>query len=92
MKVNFSNHALFRMFQRSINPDIIFSGITNGKIIQTYPDDTPYPSKLFLHWDENRPIHILASEDEESKILYIITVYEPDIEKWNDTFTERRIK
>ena len=44
-------HALQRMFERSVVESVIQSGAT----IESYPEDTPYPSRLVLGWDRDRP-------------------------------------
>jgi hypothetical protein len=52
--------------------------VLNGKIIENYSDDEPYPScLLYGRTDNNRPLY--ASEDD---LVIIITVYEPDPQKW----------
>jgi hypothetical protein len=45
------------MAERSFSPNTIKEVIQNGIIIKEYPDDTPYPSRLILGYDGNRPIH-----------------------------------
>ncbi|WP_253817948.1 DUF4258 domain-containing protein [Treponema vincentii] len=45
------------MAERSFSPNTIKEVIQNGKTIKEYPDDTPYPSRLILGYDGNRPIH-----------------------------------
>ena len=47
-------------------------------VIKEYPDDTPYPSRLILGYDNNRPIHVVSAYDQNDDMEYIITVYEPD--------------
>ena len=78
------------MVERRFSPDTIKSVIKNGTIIKTYPDDTPYPSRLILGFDEERPIHVVSAYSSENDTEYVITVYEPDSSKWSDDFTERR--
>ncbi len=43
----FRVHAIRRMFQRRISLDDIKSVLGSGIIIESYPDDYPYPS-LFI--------------------------------------------
>ena len=51
-EVQFSRHAIERMFQRALPPSVIAHVIANGEIIESYPDDTPYPSLLLLGFQE----------------------------------------
>jgi hypothetical protein len=78
------------MAERGFSPDIIKSVIENGTVIKSYPDDTPYPSRLILGFDGKRPVHVVSAYNSENDTEYVITVYEPDLLKWSDDFTERR--
>ncbi len=78
------------MAERGFSPDIIKSVIENGTVIKSYPDDTPYPSRLILGFDGKRPVHVVSAYSSENDTEYVITVYEPDLLKWSDDFTERR--
>lgn len=64
-KLIYSGHSLTRMFQRNITPDIVEISLINGEIIEEYPNDTPYPSFLLLHFIDDKPIHIVASLNNE---------------------------
>ena len=90
MKFSFSEHVFNRMAERGFSPDTIKSVIENGTVIKSYPDDTPYPSRLILGFDGERPVHVVSAYNSENDTEYIITVYEPDTLKWSDDFTERR--
>ena len=59
-----------------------------GTIINEYPDDKPYPSKLILKFVDSKPIHVVVSQDEEGK-CYIITAYEPEPSIWSNDFTTK---
>ncbi|EMB45256.1 MULTISPECIES: DUF4258 domain-containing protein [Treponema] len=90
MKYLFSGHVFKRMAERVFSPDTIKNIIKNGVIIKEYPDDTPYPSRLILGYDGNRPIHVVSAYDQNDDIEYIITVYEPNTQLWTSDFTKRR--
>ncbi len=62
-----------------------------GETIEGYADDTPYPSRLILGWIGQRPIHVVAADNMMDNEIIIITVYEPDKEKWSDNFKRRTI-
>jgi len=88
----YSRHALERMFQRNIRPDTVERIAEEGRVIATYPDDQPYPSKLILGFEENTPIHIVLADMPTGDGPIIVTVYQPDPTLWNATFTSRRSK
>ncbi|MFB0533457.1 MAG: DUF4258 domain-containing protein [Anaerolineae bacterium] len=54
-----------------------------GEIIEDYPDDTPYPSCLVLgRTQRGRPVHVVCAHVPEEDRSIIITVYEPDPDRW----------
>ena len=90
MHFSFSGHVFKRMAERGFSPDAVKSVIENGTVIKDYPDDTPYPSRLILGFDGERPVHVVSAYNAENDTEYVITVYEPNALKWSDDFTERR--
>lgn len=89
-EIIFRGHAVQRMFERRISEDDVRSVLTSGEIIETYPDDQPYPSSLILGWSEGRPLHIVAATNEKDRETVIITVYEPDQNLWDRKMKARR--
>ena len=77
-KLEWKKHALQRIFEREITRDEVKQAILNGKIIEDYSDDYPYPSVLIAYVDKNKPMHVLVAYDESAEISYIITAYKPD--------------
>jgi hypothetical protein len=86
----FRVHAIQRMVQRSINEIDVRAVLESGEVIETYPDDTPFPSRLLLGWREGRPIHVVAADNSDAAETIIITAYEPDTELWERGFRRRR--
>lgn len=78
------------MFERGISREQVKQSIVNGSIIEEYPDDTPYPSALFLGWFEGKPLHVVAAYNAESGRLYIITAYIPDLGHFGPDYKTRR--
>ena len=63
--------------------------IRNGEIIEEYPTDYPYPSCLVLGRTMNRRIlHVVIGATEDK--IWLVTVYEPDAEKWDRQFKCRK--
>jgi len=85
----FRVHAIKRMFQRNISEKEVRHVIENGEIIESYSDDTPYPSRLMLGWSKTRPLHVVAAENQVEQQEIIIAAYEPDPKEWDPTFTRR---
>ncbi len=82
-----SNHARIRMFQRNVTTDHIKEILMNGEIIEEYPNDYPCPSVLILGFIKEVPFHIVTALCKDH--LRIITVYQPDKQRW-DYFRKRK--
>jgi len=70
----------------------IFSSVSQGEIIETYPTDRPYPSCL-VYGNSGRqdPIHSVWAYNSETQWAVLITVYRPDPDRWIN-WRERRKK
>ena len=90
MKLVFRVHALQRMAERSLTIEQIRRVIGNNEVIEEYPNDTPYPSKLILGWSESRPVHAVIAENVSDSERIVITAYEPDPLQWEADFRRRR--
>jgi len=89
-QLTFRTHAIRRMFQRSITSADVRHVLKTGEVIEDYLNDTPYPSRLMLGWCGSRPLHLVAADSLETQETIIITVYEPDPDKWESGFRKRK--
>ncbi|MBO4292941.1 MAG: DUF4258 domain-containing protein [Clostridia bacterium] len=88
-KVDWTKHCLNRLQQRNIKIAEIKTAINNGKIIEYYYDDFPYPSCLVLGYNVNkRMLHIVCGMSEDT--IHMITAYYPDTTKWKEDLETRR--
>ena len=87
----FRVHAIQRMFQRGLSERDVRQVLQSGEVIQEYPDDQPYPSRLVLGWSGWRPIHVVAADNQDDHEVVVITVYEPDPSHWEPDFRTRRL-
>jgi Domain of unknown function (DUF4258) len=86
----FSKHAVDQSILRLIFLKEIKEAIENCEVIEDYPDDKYGPSCLVGGFTRSqRPIHVHCSYPSRP-IIKIITLYEPDIQRWVDNFTRRR--
>jgi len=87
--IRWTDHALKRIIQRSISRSDILHVLSNGEIIEEYPDDYPHPSCLVLGMKEDKsPLHIVCGIGDSE--LWVISVYYPDPEKWINNFKQRK--
>ena len=85
----FRVHAVRRMLQRRISATDVRHVLDTGEVIEDYPDDRPYPSRLVLGFRGARPIHVVAADNHAAQEVIVITVYEPDPDQWDPTFHRR---
>lgn len=92
-RVYYSGHARYEMEGEEsgvIKDEEVFETVLTGKIIETYPEDEPYPSCLIYgKTSKNRPLHVVCGYVDEENLSIIITVYQPLPERWID-FTRRK--
>ncbi len=60
------------------------------QVIETYPTDKPFSSRLILGWSGSRPIHVVAADDATTQETFIVTVYQPDPAEWESGFKRRK--
>ena len=89
LALHFSGHAVRRMVQRSVTEEHVGEVLDAIDIIESYPDDTPYPSALYLGFVAGRALHVVAAHDGAGQRAIVITVYEPDPAAWDATFRRR---
>ena len=80
-KIFWSKHCLERMGERDISISDLTRCINEGEIIEYYPEDYPHPScLLFGYKNDGQYLHAVVGTD--GNILYIITVYVPNEQKF----------
>ena len=84
----YREHAIQRMFERDIFEVDVENTVKNGKIIEEYLDDKPYPSYLALEFNK-KPLHVVFAKNYEDNEIIIITAYYPDKDKWSDDYKIR---
>ena len=87
-RIRWSAHVAQRMMERSISRSDVISAIHTGEIIEDYPADFPLPSCLILGIANKNPIHVVVAQDEEE--IVIISVYRPNLSKFEPDFRTRR--
>ena len=88
-KVKWTKHCLEKMGERDISISDVRYCIETGEIIEDYPDDFPHPSCLIYGEPSGgETLHVVVGSDGE--MLFIITAYEPNTEKFEDDLKTRR--
>lgn len=89
-KIIFRVHAVQRMFERDVPAARVSRALQSGETIEEYSSEMPDPSRLLLGFQGKRPFHVVVSENQEANETTIVTVYIPNLERWNKDFKSRR--
>ena len=77
--------------ERGITRAQVCQAILSGEVIEDYPQDRPFPSVLVLAFVGGRPLHVVVALDAAAAYAYVITAYEPGLERFQpDSRTRRR--
>ena len=87
--VRFTRHALEKMYERGISPEACEKVARGGEVVESYPEDAPFPSELRMGRVNDRVLHVVVSFG--AGALHVITAYEPDPARWDELFTKRRL-
>lgn len=88
-RIVITEHARTRLFERGISVKDVINCINNGKIIEQYENDKPFPSCLVLGRAINEKyIHVVVSKDGD--FIYLITAYYPNLEKFKSDLKTRK--
>jgi len=89
-RITYRAHAIQHMFERQIAEADVVRVLATGEVIEDYPDDFPYPSRLIMGWSGGRPIHVVAADNRAANETIVVTAYEPDDVEWQAGFKRRR--
>jgi hypothetical protein len=86
----FSRHAFRRTVERNISEAEIRQAGASAQLIEDYPTDKYSPSCLLLGFTDDRKVLHLQVSRAETKLTKIVTLYEPNSQEWDVSFTQRR--
>ena len=87
--IEVTSHFLNRCYERGITYSDIKYVILTGTIIEHYEDDYPYPSCLICGKTiNNRILHVVVGIGDNK--LWLITAYQPSLDKWYEDRKTRR--
>lgn len=89
-RIDWSAHALERMLEKGISRASVKNVISEGEMIEKYPDSKPFPSGLFCGTWNNKALHAVIAHDLIAEKIFVITAYWPDEEHFEEDFRTRK--
>jgi hypothetical protein len=84
-QVRITDHADEEAVRDQLAVDEIYFSVMHGEIIESYPNDKPYPSCLAMGRNfADEPIHSVWAYNSGNGWAVLITVYRPDPARWID--------
>jgi hypothetical protein len=77
------------MFNRGISEDDVRKVVVSGQVIEDYPTDFPYPSRLMLGFVDGLALHVVVAYNQPEEQTIVVTVYRPDPDRWSMDFRTR---
>lgn len=100
-RILYKDHGEQKRRTEGVTTADVRSVLEDGLVLRRYPEDQPFESYLVLGWihgparlgtyERGRPIHVVAADDDEREVTWIITIYEPDPSEWIDEFKWRAL-
>ncbi|MBI3398983.1 MAG: DUF4258 domain-containing protein [Deltaproteobacteria bacterium] len=92
-EIKVSDHGYDELAEDDIFIKDILADVSNGIIVEDYPEYPKGPCVLVLENDrDKRPIHVVWGIPKGAySPAVIVTAYRPDSTMWTDNFTRRRI-
>jgi hypothetical protein len=87
----FSAHAVTALLDCKLTHTEVLATMPGSEVLESYPPKG-YPYWNFLlHTDHNsRQLHVVIALIEDSKLIRIVTVYDPDLLHWHEGFKRRK--
>ena len=74
-----------------ISEQEVSEAISTCEVIESYPEDKPYPSALlFGRTAGGRPLHVVCAYCAEEDRAVVVTVYHPDSKRWEEDYRRRK--
>lgn len=91
-QVYWSRHAITEMVQDQLTRSEVETGLEECDVIEDYPTThRPLPDCLVLsQLPSKQPIHAVIAIDEAQDRIFVVTVYRPSPERWEDDWRTRK--
>ena len=90
--IRISEHGYDELANDGLTAREIVAGFKNAVLVENYPEYPKGACVLVLQRDSSgNPVHVVWGIPKgNSRPAVLITAYQPDTQRWNETFTERK--
>lgn len=90
--VRISEHGYDELADRDLTVRETVEGIKTAVLVEDYPTYPKGASVLVLQSDgKGNPVHVVwGIPKDHDRPAVLVTAYQPDPQRWNDSFTERK--
>jgi len=90
-KIYWSLHAIGKLRRENLKKNDIEHALKKCIIIEDYSmEGRPLPGCLVLGYISKKPVHAVIAIDEDNDRVFVITVYKPSAERWEDGWKKRK--
>lgn len=90
-KILWSAHAIRKLRIEGLKKAAVENALKTCELVEDYPTEgRPLPDCLVLGFEGDRPLHIVTAIDEDFDRIFIVTVYQPLPERWEDDWKRRK--
>jgi hypothetical protein len=91
-QVYWSRHAITAMVQEQLTRSEVETALQDCEVIEDYPaTHRPLPDGLVLgQLPSTPPIHAVIAIDQARDRIFVVTVYRPSAERWEDDWRTRK--
>jgi hypothetical protein len=91
-KIRWFRHGITELVNEGWSRVLVEEALQNSEIIEDYPAlHRPLPDCLILGWlATGEPLHAAVAIDEVNDRLFVVTVYKPSREEWEDDWRTRK--
>lgn len=90
-KILWSFHAVKKLRIEGLRKLQVEDALKDCILVEDYPIvGRPLPDCLVLGFINEDPIHVVVALDEDFDRIFVITVYRPSVERWEDGWRKRK--
>ena len=90
-RIFWSLHAVGKLRRENLRKTAVEHSLTKCIIIEDYAmEGRPLPGCLVLGHIGRKPIHAVIAIDMDNERIFVITVYKPSSERWEDGWKKRK--